>query len=270
MKITTLVEDHQLENGLMAEHGLSMLIEDNYKKILFDTGTTDLFWQNAIKLGIDLNEVTDVVISHAHYDHGGGVNKMLEINNHFTLHVSKLFFEPKFKKIEKGFETHGIKFSKDDVTPRKINFIEKNLTKICDNIYILANFKREKEYDKVNAKYYIERNGIKIVDNFDDEIAIVLIREDGAYLLVGCSHKGINSIVSTVEKRLDTKLIGIIGGIHLMNAEDTKIKKTFEDLKKSNLQFIALSHCTGERAIKYAKNEYKDKFILNATGTKLF
>ena len=91
MRITCLAENTAC-NGFEAEHGLSLYIETNGNRILFDMGQTDLFSGNAEKLGIDLNTVDFAVISHGHYDHGGGLRKFLEINQKsFCTKIQKLF-----------------------------------------------------------------------------------------------------------------------------------------------------------------------------------
>ena len=83
MKISVLVENSVCKpyaNNVKPEHGLSLFIEFDDKKILFDTGQSDLFIQNAVKMGIDLSQVDYLIISHGHFDHGGGLKFFLEIN----------------------------------------------------------------------------------------------------------------------------------------------------------------------------------------------
>ena len=77
LRITTLIENMPDEEGkLIAEHGLSLYIEFDGKRILFDTGQTGDFVKNAKYLGINLDSLDDIIISHGHYDHSGGVPKV--------------------------------------------------------------------------------------------------------------------------------------------------------------------------------------------------
>lgn len=96
MKIITLIENVVNNGNLLAEHGLSLYITTNNRKILFDTGQSGLFIQNAEKLGIDIADVDILVLSHGHYDHTGGLQAFLEINYKATVLAKKDIFFPKY------------------------------------------------------------------------------------------------------------------------------------------------------------------------------
>ena len=80
MRVVTLIENTAGCPELVCEHGLSFYIETGKHRILFDAGQTDAFAQNAEKLNVDLGSVDFAVLSHGHYDHGGGLQKFLQIN----------------------------------------------------------------------------------------------------------------------------------------------------------------------------------------------
>lgn len=94
MKITTLIENEAGHNKeLKNEFGLSLFIEDEDISLIFDTGKSGDFIFNAQKLQIPLNNTKHVVLSHSHFDHTGGIRKLVDtFNNKFTLHISKTFF----------------------------------------------------------------------------------------------------------------------------------------------------------------------------------
>ena len=92
MRITTLVENTSVP-GLPVEHGLSLFIETKQHTILFDSGQGTLFSENAERLGKDLTKVDLMVLSHGHYDHGGGLRTFLECNDHAPVYMSRYAFE---------------------------------------------------------------------------------------------------------------------------------------------------------------------------------
>lgn len=101
MKITCLIENTTHFDTVECEHGLSLFIEYNGLKILFDMGQTELFYENAQKLGISLSDVDFAVLSHGHCDHGGGLKKFLEINKAAPVYLSRYAFEPHYNGTEK-------------------------------------------------------------------------------------------------------------------------------------------------------------------------
>ena len=94
MRITALAENTSVSEKFGAEHGLSLYIETEKYNILFDMGQTELFSENAEKLGIDLSMADIAVLSHGHYDHGGGLKKFLSINDKATVYINRYAFSP--------------------------------------------------------------------------------------------------------------------------------------------------------------------------------
>ena len=101
MNLTVLLENTACRDELVAEHGLSLYIEAGGKRILFDTGASPAFADNAEKLGIDLSQVDLCILSHGHYDHGGGIRRFLEINDHAPVYVSRHAFGDYYNADEK-------------------------------------------------------------------------------------------------------------------------------------------------------------------------
>jgi len=88
MKIHVLMENSASSDDFAAEHGLSLLVETAGRHILFDTGASAAFADNAEKMGVDLSRVELAVLSHGHYDHGGGLTRFLEVNTQASVWVS--------------------------------------------------------------------------------------------------------------------------------------------------------------------------------------
>ena len=121
MKITALIENTSAR-GLPTEHGLSLFVETAEHKFLFDMGQTDLFARNAETLGIDLTTVDFAVLSHGHYDHGGGLKTFLKLNDHAPVYMSRYAFEPHYNGTEKY-----IGLDQDLKTSNRLVFVDEDM-----------------------------------------------------------------------------------------------------------------------------------------------
>lgn len=275
LKITTLIENMPgADARLKFEHGLSLYIEFDGRKILFDTGQTGDYIENAELLGIDLKEIDTFIVSHGHYDHSGGVMKTIDLLRPGTkMYVGWEFFEPKYKILEdKSGKYNGNAFTENDISDKSVNLIKviEDVTVISGNIIIFKNFKRKNDFEKINSKFVIKKDGEIIADDFLDEIALGLITHKGLVVIAGCSHVGIINILSNIQEKVRIPIYAVIGGTHLVEADNERIDKTVAAFHEMNIEYIAVSHCTGENAIEKIKKEFNNKFILNNTGNEIY
>lgn len=284
MKITTLIENTEDENeNLKYEHGLSMFIQMDNCNILFDTGKSGDFIENAEKLNVDLKNTDFLVLSHAHYDHCGGVKRLLEtydikpkliISEHFFEKSNKYHYsDGKLKSDfsnEVGYKYIGIDFDEQYIKSKNvpINFVKDDLLKINDNAFVFSNFNRYYSFEKINENMKIKINDKYEIDNFEDEIALCLKTEKGLIVILGCAHPGFLNMINTISGKTGEKVIGVIGGTHLIEADDERIEESIKYLNTSDINILGLSHCTGEKAVKMFNEECKGSFI-NRTGTVL-
>ncbi|MEG1502156.1 MAG: MBL fold metallo-hydrolase [Synergistaceae bacterium] len=251
LRITMLLENHMSEHkSLRAEHGLSMYIEYNSKKILFDFGASDAIQANAQKLGINLCEVDCAVCSHAHYDHAAGLQFLLNSG----IVPPRLIIGDGFWN--KKFAYDGIKYTYlgagyDSVALEHFNLkcdvLSEDMEKLYPGCYIFTNFNRIYDFEKIPERFVIESNeGIFKRDAFVDEIALVFDTHKGLVVLVGCSHPGILNMLSTIIKRLNRKIYAVIGGSHLLEADVERINISIDVMKRMGIEITAFSHCSGE------------------------
>ncbi|EHJ01195.1 beta-lactamase domain protein [Clostridium sp. DL-VIII] len=284
MKITTLIENTQDENKLLKyEHGLSMFIKTDNCNILFDTGKSGDFIDNAEKLNIDLKSVDVLILSHAHYDHCGGVRRLLETYNITPkLIVSEYFFEKAeryhysdgnlksdFSK-ESGYTYVGIDFDKKYIESKNIfiDFVHDDILKVSDDVFIFTNFNKYYDFEKLNKDMQLKVGDKYEVDTFNDEISLGLKTKNGIVVLLGCAHPGFLNIVQTIKDRTNEKIAGIIGGTHLIEANPDRIEKSIKCINNLTPDLLGLSHCTGENAVNAIHENCKNSFI-NRTGTIL-
>ncbi|MGM9934768.1 MAG: MBL fold metallo-hydrolase [Clostridium sp.] len=283
MKITTLIENTGDDEGLLKnEHGLSFFIETSHGNILFDTGQSGDFIENAEKMNIDLRTTDKVILSHSHYDHCRGLKRLFntfEINTNVVLGKNFFLNRERYRYVTKDekdlylkygkYKFIGIDFDEEYLKSKKaeISYVSEKMMKINDEIYVFSNFERIHEKEKENRNMMIKVSEDKFVtDKFDDEICIGVKCDYGLIILLGCSHPGILNIIDSIRKVSGERIIGIIGGTHLIKSDEERIEETAEYLKKLDLKFIGLSHCTGEKAVRIINKKCKNIFS-NKTGS---
>ena len=271
LQITTLIENNQDEKKeLINEHGLSLYIEVDGLNILFDTGQTGDFIKNAKILKKDLNSLDYMIISHGHYDHSGGLKKLVNLLNEYPkLVVGAEFFNPKYKMIdEQTYKYNGNPFDEKFILDHSIPLkkVEEGIFYITDTIMLFHHFLRKNDFEKRNEKFYIMENNLSTHDDFDDEIVLGITTGKGLVVIVGCSHVGIVNILSSITEKTGMPIYAVIGGTHLVEADEMRIQKTLDAFRAMNIKFIAVSHCTGEEGIKRIQQEFSDEFIYNNTG----
>lgn len=271
--ITTLIENNpSADPNLHYEHGLSLFIELPDCNILFDTGQSGDFIENAAYLNKDLMKTDYLLISHGHYDHSRGMLKVLEnqiLGSNTKMYVGAGFFQPKYKKTEDGFfATRGNMFGKEDVLNAGIQVteVEGKITNLSDSVLVFRHFPRTNPFEQLNPHFYIYKDNQYEVDPFEDEIALGIKTKKGLVLIVGCSHIGIVNILTEVKKRIDMPIYMVIGGTHLVEADEERIVNTITALKEFGIQKIAVSHCTGQETIERLRESFQDGFVYNNTG----
>ena len=239
MKITVLVENTS-PCGLECEHGLSLFIKTKNHTILFDTGQSALFSENAVSLGADLSEVDLCVLSHGHYDHGGGLSRFLSINDKAPVYMSRYAFEPHYNGEKYIGPDESLKFSE------RIIFTD-GVTRIDDGIILYSCHEKEKRFDLGSFGLMTEKDGKKVPDDFRHEHYLLIEEEGRRVLFSGCSHRG----VLDIERWFAPDVL--IGGFHFSKLPcDDTLKGYAEYLASFDTDYYTC-HCTGKEQYEYMK-----------------
>lgn len=259
MKIITLVDNRnhpENSQGLDTEHGLSLYIEtDDNQKILYDTGHSDLFLQNAQKMNIELREIDKVVISHGHYDHIGGFPTFLKLTNDAPVYLEASVFDYEYFSVRNGYKTvNAIPEEIMEYRDRFV-FIDKN-TKL-GNIWLITDIRRNYPAPRGNSILYRQIDEKEELDPFDHELLLVVENASGLAVFTGCGHSGILNVISTVQEVIPDKEVKIVyGGFHLLDAKDYVETETQDELIEIAEKMLKLvpdtmfytGHCTGSKA----------------------
>lgn len=241
MRIISLIENTTENEKIKSQHGLSLYIETEKHKMLFDMGQDGTFFENAQALGIDLADVDIAFISHGHYDHGGGLAKFLEINDKAKVYIHKDAFGEHYNGHDKyiGLDV-SLAENERLIFVGDVALIDNSLTLYSCNSY-------ERVYEdsfggllkRVGDKYY--------PDEFTHE-QYLLIKDAGKKVLIsGCSHKGILNIMNWFAPDI------LVGGFHFSKLETGEsLTHAAKFLSCRKTKFYTC-HCTGITQYEYMK-----------------
>lgn len=267
MQIKTLIENTANTPDLCAEHGLSLYIKTADKKILFDTGAGDAFIKNAQSLGIDLSQIDSVVLSHGHYDHGGGLNAFKQINNHAKIYIHPNACDAHYSRRLNGEQANiGI----DGTIATWPNVI---MTTPRHNIYpdawLFSDVPGTPETLKANEGLYMEQNDQLIADTFTHEQNLVIQTGNHNTLITGCAHNGIVNIVEHYKTLTGSYPHIVIGGFHLTRRGIAEEPAVVEEIAYALLKTDAVyytGHCTGDAVFELMKRVMGERLFRIRAG----
>ncbi|MCX8094709.1 MAG: MBL fold metallo-hydrolase [Caldisericia bacterium] len=254
IKISILCNDKAKEK-FYSEHGFSALIEKDGYKLIFDTGTTDVFLKNILKFNKNINEINDIVISHGHYDHMGGLRELSKLDKNFSIWSKEGVFIPKFSEDKfAGIEKDKIKQNLN------FRFIKEDLFEIMPHIYIFGPSPISNNFESIDKNFKIKSEKGLEKDYFTEEINLAIDNKD-LILITGCAHRGIVNIVNHAVNIFNKKVNIILGGFHLYNASKEKLIKIVNYLNNFEINKLIPCHCTGDKSIKIFKELFKGEVM---------
>lgn len=275
MKITALIEDTTKNPDLFEEKGLSFHIQRDNDSILFDTGVTGKFVDNADKLGIDLKNVDVTTISHGHFDHGGGLRRFMELNEnskvYLRTHSDEDHYFKGFAIIKRYIGMDKAVFS--DYKDR-INMINE-FKEIAKDVYLLKDIEMKYPIPAGSKYLYKKKDNNLVHDDFEHEQMMVIKENDGLVIFSGCSHHGVlNMVDAAIQKFPDTPIKALFGGFHFiglpffnhMAESRSSVENIGRELMEYPIEKVYTGHCTGRKAYPILKNVMKDKVDYFATG----
>ena len=255
MKITTLIENTTISPELTAEHGLSLFVEAAGHSFLFDAGQTGAFADNAGRLGVDLRRAEFAVLSHGHYDHGGGMTRFLECNRTAKIYVNQNAFgghyngAGRYIGLDESLRSSGrLILTGDECT------IAPGLT-----LYTCNDRPRLMPTEPFGLT---ERIGdFLLPEEFRHEQALLVEENGKRILLSGCAHKGVLNLLHWFKPDV------FVGGFHFkqLSPDDPRLRIWGEAMAKYDTVFYT-GHCTGAEQYAILKEILGDRLNAISTG----
>ena len=250
MKITALIENTSAR-GLPTEHGLSLFVEAKSVRFLFDMGQTDLFARNAETLGSDLTTVDFAVLSHGHYDHGGGLNTFLALNDHAPVYMSRFAFEPHYNGTEKY-----IGLDQDLKSSNRLVLVDEDMP-IAEGITVYGCHHAPKVVDFGSCGLNMIQDGRMTEDDFRHEQYLLVVENGKRILFSGCSHRGILNIMHWFRPDI------CIGGFHLSKLPLDETLAGYAKALDAYPTAYYTGHCTGTAQYQFMKERMRNLHYLS-------
>jgi len=272
IRITILAENTVYRGGLRGEHGLSVWVETDDKRILFDTGQTDLLLDNAKTLGIDLAQTDAVVLSHGHYDHVGGLDCVLDLAPQARVYPHPMALEPKFSASRGTVREIGITSVMRDRLRDRIKSGQgaytAAVTSVFPGVTVTGQIPRVSSFEDTGGAFFLDAKRTK-PDGLLDDQALFLESNKGLIVVFGCAHAGVvNTLEHIRQLEPDRKVHAVFGGMHLVKTDQTRIEKTIDAFRRFGIERIGPAHCTGWQATRQLWNAFGSRCFQCCVGTQ--
>ena len=271
LTIYTILDDYAgYETTFYGQHGISFLIDvaagNMRRRILFDTGQSGKsILHNVERMGLNPKEIDTIFLSHCHYDHTGGLAEILKaIDREVTVVAHPKIFRRNLVE-KKDFRHVGIPYTKEEIEKYGAKWIlDAQPRKLMESVTTTGEIPKEERVDfekEVTLGLYTVEDGKMVKDDMLDDMSLAIKTREGLVVVSGCSHAGIVSITKKSKQVTGSQEVkAVIGGYHLIDAEDERIEKTVKNLKELEVKEIYTGHCTGLRAECKFLKEFGGRF----------
>ncbi|SMC26617.1 7,8-dihydropterin-6-yl-methyl-4-(beta-D-ribofuranosyl)aminobenzene 5'-phosphate synthase [Desulfacinum hydrothermale DSM 13146] len=274
-KVTVLCENTVPVPGLLGEHGFAAYVETPTATLLFDTGQGFGLVPNSLRLKKDLAKVDKLVLSHGHFDHTGGMLAFLGVHGPCQVVAHPDVLLERFRWMPVGPDQKpvsiGMPWKEAYLTTRGARFqwVE-DFREIVPNVFVSGQVPRRTDFETGDPKFVIRDGDGWTADPFRDDYSLVLKTPKGLVVILGCAHAGLINILEHVTRQCgEDRIYAVLGGTHLGFSPSEQLDKTLEELKRYQVQILAVSHCTGQAPIARLSAEFGPHFAFAPVGYTL-
>ncbi len=267
MKVTVLLENRKLSENLCAAHGLSLFVETGGKKLLFDFGPGAMLRENAEKLGADLRDAELCVLSHGHYDHGGGIEEFFKINSTAKIYAGRGVFGGFYAVDETSARYIGL----DPALENSGRFVYSDGNRRpAENLLLFSDVSGSELLPKGGAALQEKLGNEFFPDKFLHEQYMLAFEGDRIFLFSGCAHRGIVNIMERAAEICGRAPDYAFSGFHLAapgSAQESG--ELIEAIGRRLLEFGTVfytGHCTGLKPYEILKGVMGEKLNYMPTG----
>jgi 7,8-dihydropterin-6-yl-methyl-4-(beta-D-ribofuranosyl)aminobenzene 5'-phosphate synthase len=271
IRITLLIENSVHARGLKAEHGLAWHIQSGRQQVLFDTGQTDLLLENAGKLGLPLEQLDAIVLSHGHDDHTGG---LAAVCNHSPR--ARIFFHPAATEAKFSVQPDGkpryiglSEASQAALARNSSRLVEtRAVTEVVEGLFATGEIPRRTAYEDVGGRFFLDETCAH-ADPLRDDQALFFDTAKGLVVLLGCAHAGVvNTLEHIHNVKPDRPFRAVLGGMHLLHASPERLAATVTALRRWNIPLLAPAHCTGAAAVARLWESFPGRCVSSGVGSR--
>ena len=281
MRVTCVVDDAVCDHSpFWGEHGLAFLIETESGCVLFDTGQSGTVLLHNLKLlGVEPAAINALAISHAHYDHTGGLPVLLDRGSvgdlrptEIPLHAHPDLFRERFSRREGSLKSVGLPLDREALEQSLELQLSAEPTEILPGVWTTGEITDRAEPEGRSPHHLVRGPGGMEgwePDPYRDDMALVLEAEGGLAVLCGCCHAGLLNTLAHVRRTFGTDITAVVGGTHLLHADEAHLRRVIEVLRELGVPRLYLNHCTGQRAYVTLAQAFGEKAAPCPAGTRL-